>query len=140
MSSYRYDRLMEVKEKLLEHKQMEMERIAGAIIEVDKEMGRTEDEMAHTYKEMTCRCITGMELGVLMGNVAFLDQKKARLLDERRQREMALETLRTDLANLEIELRMLEKLKSKTMAAVKKEQNRKEQNLMDELALRIEPR
>jgi len=47
-------------------------------------------------------------------------------------------TIRQELLALEMELKILEKLKAKALQAARKVRNRKEQRVMDDLALRIE--
>jgi flagellar export protein FliJ len=140
MSDFRYSRLMEVKEKLLEKKQEELEAALAAVEAVTTEIETTESQIVCTYSEMTTRCLYGKELSTLIDHVAFLDKKKLALVEERKNREAHVEKLRKDLIDLEIDIKMLEKLKSRILTTVRKAKNKKDQKLMDELALRIEER
>jgi flagellar export protein FliJ len=137
MSDFRYARLMEVKEKFLEEKQRELDVAITALRAVMEEIDGVQRETAGTCNDMTTRCLTGKELSVLVGYLAYLDTKKASLCEERTEGEEHLNAIRTALWDLEIELKMLEKLKTKALRMVKKAQNKKEQKLMDELALRV---
>lgn len=136
MSDFRYDRLIEVKEKLLDHKKRELDGATVALKVVVEEIARVAHEVVKTYDDLTGGCITGKELSVLTEYLAYLDVRKDRLNDEKRDKENHLDTLRQELLNLEIERKMLEKLKTKTLQTIKKAQNKKEQKLMDDLALR----
>jgi flagellar export protein FliJ len=140
MSDFRYRRLMEVKEKLLEHKQRELDMALTALRAVIDEIDGVRRETTRTYDDMTARCLTGNELSVLVGYLGYLDVKRAGLNEKRIEREERVAAIRTQLCDLEIELKMLEKLKSKTLQIIKKARNKKEQKLMDEIALRAERR
>ncbi len=138
MSEFRYDRLLEVKEKLLEHKQTELEIAIASVAAVKSDIEKVEKETADTYDQITSRCLTGKELSILTGYLSYLDERKAGLYEEKEKRETRVSTIRKELQALEVELKILEKLKVKALQAVKKVRNRKEQRVMDDLALRIE--
>jgi flagellar export protein FliJ len=128
--------LIEVKEKLLDHKKRELDGVSEALKAVVGEIAVVEREVAKTYGELTGGCITGRELSVLTGYLTHLDTRKDRLNDRKRDKEKRIEALRQELLDLEIERKMLEKLKSKTLQIIKRVRNKKEQKLMDDLALR----
>ena len=138
MSSFRFDRLLEIKEKLLEHKQRELEAAVTSLAAVVEDIKKVEEETADTYGQLTSRCLTGRELSILTGYLSYLDATKASLCDEKRKREDRVSAVRNELQALEIELKTLEKLKAKVLQTIKKARNRKEQKVMDDLALRIE--
>ena len=138
MSEFRYNRLLEVKEKLLEHKQTELEIAIASVAAVVSEIENVARETADTYDQLTSRPMTGRELSILTGYLSYLDEKKARLYEEKGKREARVSTLRSELQALEIELKILEKLKAKALEVLRKARNRKEQRVMDDLALRIE--
>jgi flagellar export protein FliJ len=95
-------------------------------------------ETARTCGELTARCLTGNELSVLVGCLAGLDTRKAGLNHEKSTIESRIKIVRTELYDLEIELKMLEKLKSKALQMIRKTRNKKEQKRMDEIAQRVE--
>ncbi len=138
MSDFRYDRLLEVKEKLLEHKQSELEIAIASVAAVVSDIEKVEKETADTYDQITSRCLTGKELSILIGYLSYLDERKASLYEEKEKRETRVSTIRQELQALEMELKILEKLKAKALQAARKVRNRKEQRVMDDLALRIE--
>jgi flagellar export protein FliJ len=138
MSDFRYDRLLEVKEKLLEHKQTELEMAVVSVAAVVSDIEKVDKETGDTYEQITSRCLTGKELSILIGYLSYLDERKASLYDEKKKRETRVSTIRQELLALEMELKILEKLKAKALQAARKVRNRKEQRVMDDLALRIE--
>jgi flagellar export protein FliJ len=136
MSEFRYQRLLEIKGKLLEHKQTDLEIAIASVVAVAEQIRDVEKEIVETYYPLTTRCLTGKELTELVDYISYLDLKKAGLREEKRTREEKVALLRTELLALEIELKVLEKLRFKALQAIKKAQNKKDQKLMDELALR----
>jgi len=129
---------MEVKEKLLEHKERELDVALSALSATTAQIDEVKQETARTWDEMTARCLTGNELSVLVGCLAGLDARRACLTDEKSTIENRIRMVRTELYDLEIELKMLEKLRSKTLQMIKKTRMKKEQKQMDEIALRAE--
>jgi flagellar export protein FliJ len=138
MSEFRYGRLMEVKEKLLEHKERELDVALSALSATIAQIDKVQQETARTYNDMTAKCLTGNELAVLVGCLVRLDVKKGGLNDERSSIESHIKMIRTELYDLNTELKMLEKLKSRTLQTIRKIRNKKEQKLMDEIAQRAE--
>jgi flagellar export protein FliJ len=140
MSNFRYSRLMEIKEKFLEQKQRDLEATLTTIEAVTAELSKVEEEVTMTYSEMTARCFYGKELSSMIDHVALLDRRKGLLLQERATEESKADSLRKDLMDIEIDLKMLEKLKTNIVKAESKTQSKKDQKLMDELALRMDGR
>jgi flagellar export protein FliJ len=136
MSDFRYDRLMEVKEKLLEQKQGNLEAALIAVQETLTKISEVENRISDTYHEMTTRCLYGKEMSTMIDHIAFLDSTKIQLIEEKNEKQGFVELVRKELWELEVDLKMLEKLKSKILNTIKKTRSKKEQKLMDELALR----
>lgn len=137
MSEFRFQRVLDIKKKLLEHKQAELEIALHAVSTIEKEMNDVEKEMTETYLPLTNRCLTGSELTALTDYLAFLDRKRTGLRKEKQRREERVHEVRAELRALETERKVLEKLKAKALETVRKARNKKDQKLMDELALRI---
>jgi flagellar export protein FliJ len=136
MSDFRYQRLLDIKEKLLEHKQTELEVAIGLVAAVVEQIRELEKEVAETYRPLATRCLTGKELSDLVDYLSYLDARKASLNDEKKRREEKVSALRAELLALEIERKILEKLRSKALQKARKARDKKDQKLMDELALR----
>lgn len=138
MSEFRYDRLLEIKEKLLEQKQRDLEIALTSQRALVKEIERVEGESARTFNEMATRCLTGKELSTLIDSLSYLDTSKKRLYGEKRVCEKRIVAIRSALLSLEMELKVFEKLRSQAFQRIRKARNRKEQKMMDDLALRGE--
>lgn len=138
MFKFRYKRLAEVKEKLLEHKQLELDAAVCALNEIIDEIDKVRQEIETNFNDMISRSMPGEEFSTLTGYLNYLDGKKLTLLEEKERREVRVDVLRADLLALSIERKMLEKLEVKDLAAFKKTDNKKQQKAMDDLALRNE--
>jgi flagellar export protein FliJ len=137
MSEFRYRRLIEIKQKLLETKQLEMEGATSSLREINGKIDAVKVDVDTTYRNITEECITGSQFAVLKDYLAYLDQRLAALGEERKKREALLEELRKELMALNIELKMLGKMRTKAKQRIRKSDNMKEQKIMDEIALRI---
>src|SRR5271157_4403148 len=140
MSDFRFNRLIEIKEKLLEQKERDLEVILASQAAVVEEIGRVDGESAGVYAEMANRLLTGKELSMLTDHLAYLDWKKNRLHKEKEEWERKAALLRKVLLSLEMELKVFEKLRFRVRKAMEKVRNRKEQKMFDELALRSQER
>ncbi len=138
MFRFRYKRLAEVKEKLLEHKQMELDTAVQALNEIIDAIDKVRQEIESNFNDMISRPMTGEEFSTLTAYLNYLDGKKLTFLEEKERREMRVDGLRAELLALSIELKMLEKLEVKDLAVFKKTSNKKQQKAMDDLALRNE--
>jgi flagellar export protein FliJ len=131
---------MEVKDKLREHKQRELENATAASDALTRRIRAMEDEIADRYNGMVSRCITGEEFSFLMGHLAYLDGRKAAMTEEKHATDKRISALRGELLSLTMELKMFDKLKSKTLQAARLAVHRKEQKMTDALALRSKGR
>ncbi|MGD0229878.1 MAG: flagellar export protein FliJ [Syntrophorhabdales bacterium] len=138
MYKFRFSRLMEVKEKLLEHKQRELETALAAVADLVSRARAIEGQIAEQYNDMVARCITGKEFSLLVGYLTYLDGKKATIEGLKDKADARVNLLRAKLSGLAIEVKMLEKLRSKDLREARKADSRREQKMMDDLALRIE--
>jgi flagellar export protein FliJ len=136
MYKFRFARLMEVKERLLEQKQQEVEDAMAALADLVAGIVAVEEEMTARENDLATRCMTGKEFSLLMGGMAYLDDRKTRLKDLKVEADARMEELKKELSALAVELKMLEKLKAKDMREARKAAYRKEQKVMDDLALR----
>ncbi len=140
MSSFRFGRLIEIKEKLREHKQGELENATAASGALMRGILAVEEEIADRYNGMISRCMTGEEFAFLIGHLAYLDGKKAAMTEEKHTTDKRVNALRRELLGLTMELKMFDKLKLKALQAARTAVHRKEQKMMDDLALRSKGR
>ena len=138
MFNFRFSRLMEIKEKLREHKQGELESAIAASETLMHRIRAMEEEIVNRYNGMVSRCMTGEQFSLLIGHLAYLDGKKAAMREEKEKTDERISAVRRELLGLTMEVKMFEKLKVKALQAAKIAAHRKEQKMMDDLALRVE--
>jgi flagellar export protein FliJ len=131
---------MEVKEKLREHKHRELENAIAASGALMRGILAIEDESADRYNGMIGRCMTEEEFSFLMGHLVYLDGKKAAMREEKHTTDKRVDALRRELLGLTMELKMFEKLKFRALEVARTAVHRKEQKMMDALALRSKER
>jgi flagellar export protein FliJ len=129
---------MEIKEKLREHKQGELESAIAASEKLMRRIRTMEEEIVNRYNGMVSRCMTGEQFSLLIGHLAYLDGKKAAMREEKEKTDERISAVRRELLGLTMEVKMFEKLKVKALQAAKIAAHRKEQKMMDDLALRVE--
>ncbi|OPY83730.1 MAG: Flagellar FliJ protein [Syntrophorhabdus sp. PtaU1.Bin153] len=137
MTKFRLHRIIDVKEKLIEEKEGELEAALQMLNSIDVDINAIEKDIENTYKEMTIPALKGGDFTVLRDYTTYLSDKRMLMIEEKERTERRIRTLRANLVNLMKELKMLETLKSKTSKAIKKSENRKEQKNLDGMALRL---
>ncbi len=138
MSNFRFSRLLEIKENLREHKQGEMESAVAASERLMLKILAMEEEIVSRYNGLVSRCVTGEQFSLLIGHLAYLDKKRTATREEKEKTDKRINALKKELLGLTMEVKMFEKLKSKDLQAARVAAHRKEQKMMDDLALRTE--
>jgi len=137
MSKFRLERVIEVKNKVMDDKKKDLDRALTALNGINEAIVTVEADIKRSYEAMNSP-MGGGDFSVLRDFLFHLDGKKANLLEEKAQASAKLGAIRAELLELAKELRMLDTLKSKALQREKKLQNRKEQKTMDDMALRAE--
>lgn len=140
MTKFRLSRIIEVKEKLIEDKERELEGTINTLNDIIIGIDLVEKDTEENYHKLTMPALSGGDFSVIKDYLSYLDNKRLCLLDEKASSQTKIEQLRADLVELLKELKMLETLESKTFKAMKKSANRKEQKNLDAMALRLEER
>ena len=137
MSKFRLERVIEVKNKVMDDKKRDLDRALAALNGIKDAIAVVEEDIERSYKALNSP-MGGSDFSVLRDFLFHLDDKKANLMEEKVQASVKLDEIRSELLELAKELRMLDTLKSKALQREKKLQNRKEQKTMDDMALRAE--
>lgn len=140
MTKFRLSRIIEVKEKLIEDKERELEGALSILNDLSARIDLMERDRENNYSRLTMPAMSGGDFSVIKDYLSYLEKKKLCLLDEKAATLTRIDHLRLDLTELLKELKMLETLQSKTFKAMKKSANRKEQKSLDAMALRLEER
>jgi flagellar export protein FliJ len=137
MTKFRLHRIIEIKEKLIEEKEGELETALHMLNKLSADIQAVEKNIEDTYKEMTISSLSGGDFSVVKDYIAYLSDKRLLVIEEKEHMELRILDLRANLVELMKELKMLETLKSKTFKAIKKSESRKEQKDLDGMALRL---
>ncbi|HNY69602.1 MAG TPA: flagellar export protein FliJ [Syntrophorhabdus sp.] len=137
MTKFRLSRIIDVKEKLIEDKERELEEAINTIDDITMALDATEKDVEKTYNELAIPSLSGGDFSVLKDYLSYLNDRKQRLIDEKDLTQQRIEQLRINLINLMKELKMLEILRSKAAKVVKRTENRRIQKNLDSMALRI---
>jgi len=129
----RLERIIEIKEKLMDDKEREIEE------EKNKQaIKAVEADINMNYERMTAKPMNGNDFSVITGYIEYLDNVKSTLVEESESLRQKIAILKEDLLDLMKEIKMLGTLKDKISAALKKSINRREQKLLDDIALRVD--
>jgi len=137
MTKFRLSRIIDVKEKLIEDKERELEEAINTIDDITLALDATEKDVEKSYNELAIPSLSGGDFSVLKDYLSYLNDRKHRLIDEKDLTQQRIEQLRINLINLMKELKMLEILRSKAAKVVKRTENRRIQKNLDSMALRI---
>lgn len=140
MAKFRFDRIMEVKGRLLEKKEKELKDSLLELDIINNNINVIESEISTQYDILTSSTLNSNDFNVITDYLDYLDRKKQGLFSDRERVASEVAGLRAELVEVARELKILENLKSKTERAIHKAENRKEQKNLDDIALRIEQR
>jgi flagellar protein FliJ len=138
MAKFRLDRIIEIKNKLLEDKKNELEVMKSELALTENNIDAFSSEINDNYESMSNRSMEGSDFSVLKDYIYSLEAKKDDLIEEKKKIIDRIDGMKAELVELNKEIKMFEKLKSKAFQVEKKQLNRKEQKILDEIALRIE--
>ncbi len=137
MAKFRFHKLIEIKESILDDKKKDLKKTIDLYESISIEITDTEDSIRKNFNRISEPDIDSNDIFVLREHIIWLETKKQKLLEEREVILKKIEALRSELEEIWKEIKMLDTLKNKTLQAMRKAENKKEQKKLDELALRI---
>jgi flagellar export protein FliJ len=140
MPKLRIERIIEVKEKMMDDKKKEMEAVAAEIERITNEINDINSNIDINYNKITATLISSNDIYVLKEYIIHLENKKLEIIGQREKLRVKMDNVKAELLELVKEIKMLETLKLKELKIIKKSQNRREQKMLDELASRIDER
>jgi flagellar export protein FliJ len=140
MSKFRFDRLIEVKENLLNEKKKDLKKTTDLYEGISMEITITEDNIKRDFSRIAEPDTDSNDIYVLREHIIWLEARKSRLSEERRATLEKIEILMVELGEILKEIKTLETLKNRALQVMRKEANKKEQKKLDELALRVNPK
>jgi flagellar export protein FliJ len=140
MLKNKIDKIIELKETMIRDKERKIEDITIEIKKIVLNMHMTEETIHKSHNSLGAVTMTGSDFSVLKDYIIHLEKRIETLIGEKEEREERISSLRSQLFELAKEKKMFQKLKSKIAADIKKSFNRTQQKLLDDIALRIDPR
>jgi flagellar export protein FliJ len=122
---------MDGKEREIEEEKSKLDSVNRAIEAVDIDIEKN-------YERMTGKSMQGNDFSVITDYLEYLENMKCSLIGERETVEEKIAIFKEELIELMKEMKMLGTLRDKIIATLKKSFNRREQKLLDDIALRIE--
>ena len=138
MDRKRIDRIIEIKEKLRKDKEREVEEAAVKMAAICAEINAVDGLIDDNYAKLSARSISGNDFAVIKDYLDYLDVQKSCLIGEKASMQETIDLLQQELYEYARELKMLTKLQEKIKQAFRKSENRREQKLLDEMALRLD--
>ena len=134
----RLDRIIEIKEKIMDDKEREIEEEKSKLETVNRAIEAVDIDIEKNYERMTGKSMQGNDFSVITDYREYLENMKCSLIGERETVQDKIAILKEELIELMKEMKMLGTLRDKILATLKKSLNRREQKLLDDIALRIE--
>jgi flagellar export protein FliJ len=140
MHSDRLQRIIELKERLMEEKELVLDQhnTKRDIILSNIELLDTEIDV--NYSEICTRCLDGNEFSLLKDYLEHLGRLKTEALTQKDLIQKKIVEIRAELVEMLRKIKVLDTLKERTLSMAKRAQNKKHQKLLDEIALRLESR
>lgn len=132
----RLDRIIEIKEKVMDDKERELEEEKLKLNTIDVAIEQVKAEIDENYTKLEANPIKGNDFSVIKDYLEYLENKKCGFMKDRLSVEEAITLVKQELVELMQEKKMLDKLREKELSVLKKTMNRKEQKLLDDMALR----
>ncbi|MDD5243917.1 MAG: flagellar FliJ family protein [Syntrophorhabdaceae bacterium] len=138
MLKYKIDKIIELKETMIRGKEREIEDAALEVKGIVLNIRMTEETIHKSHNGLGAVPMKGSDFSVLKDYLSYLEKRKDTLIEEKEDREKKISSLRSQLFELAKEKKMFEKLKSRITASLRKSFNRRQQKLLDDIALRID--
>ena len=136
VSTQRIERIIDLKEKLMEDKQREIENTLGLMNTITNRIIDIDNNITSSYERVASTSISGNDFCVIKDNLIYLENRKSELIEQKEVYNKKVSMLKSELIEQAREVKKLETLESKTLRVIKKVQNRKEQKSLDEIALK----
>jgi len=140
MRSDRLQRLIELKERLMEEKEKILERHIRERDNIIINIEMLDNEVEKNYHDLCTRCLDDSEFASIRDYIEYLGQLKISALAVKHNLEKRIAAVRHELYEMLKEIKVLNTLKEKIAFADRRAENKKLQKLIDEIALRSDSR
>lgn len=104
--------------------------------ELSSTIAALEDDIDNRHRILSEMYFSGGDFAIFKDYLTHLDASRSAYLGQQEQLRKQIEGMKLELTEILKEIRMLETLKAKTLAGLRKTRNRKEQKKLDEIAIR----
>ena len=140
MHSDRLRRIIELKERLMEEKERVLEEHTKLMDYTISNIKSLDIEINVRYDDICTRTLNGSEFSSLKDYLEYLGRLKTEALAQKVLLQGKIAVIRAELYDMFKEIKMLNTLKKRIFSAARRAQNKKQQKLLDEIALRLEGR
>lgn len=140
MLKNKIDKIIELKETMIRGKEREIEDLTLEIKRIVLNINVTEETIHKSHNGLAVAPMKGSDFSVLRDHLSYLEKRKDALTADKEDREKKINSLRSQLFELAKEKKMFEKLRSRITAGLKRSFNRRQQKLLDDIALRTDAR
>lgn len=103
---------------------------------ISRNISLLEADIGERQEMLSTMSFSGSDFLVFRNYLAHLDASRSTWLKEQEEVRRQIEQIRLELTELLKEIKMLETLKAKALAEVRRSRSRREQKKLDEIALR----
>lgn len=132
----RLERIIEIKERKKEKKEIELKEVMQLIKKTEDEIMAAKEEYKDNYKKLSSGFIDGSDFYVLKDYLFYLENKERELIDRKHVLIEKANGLKEELISIYKEIKKLETLKEKARFAQRKEELKRLQKRIDEFALK----
>jgi flagellar export protein FliJ len=134
----RLERIIGIKKRLMDDKEREIDEEKGKLDSVNRAIEAVDADVEKNFERMTGTSMKGNDFCVIMDYLEYLENMKCSLIVEKESVQEKIGVLKEELIDFMKEIKMLNTLRERIIATLKKSFNRREQKLLDDIALRIE--
>lgn len=113
-----------------------MEALARQEGEVSSTIAALEADIDYRHHVLSEMHFSGSDFAIFKDFLTHLDASRSAYLSQQEQLRRQIDEMKLQLTEILKEIKMLETLKAKALAELKKTRNRKEQKRLDEIAIR----
>ncbi len=140
MHNDRLQRIIELKEHLMEEKERELDEQSRERDRIITHIEMLNGEIESNFSDLCSRCLEGSEFVSIRDYLEHLGRAKTDALNRKTAVEKQMAIIRQALVEMLKEIKVLDGLQQKRISAARRAENKKHQKLLDEIALRIETR
>ena len=138
MDKKRINKIIDIKENIKRDKEREVEEANVRMAAICSQIAVIDEKIEHNYGRLYNSALSGNDFAVLTDYLDYLDTSRSALVCDKDCLQENIDALREELYEYARELKMLCKLREKVLMDLKKGENRREQKMLDEMALRLD--